>query len=240
MKTIENSAISVVILAGGRGTRIHALYPDVPKPLIPVAGKPFLYWLTLWLSRHGLSTFIYSAGYMAEKIEAFVAGGMDGLCLTCIREDDPLGTGGAILHCLHACDEWIVAVNGDGLVMGGLEKLLSCCGQDIDGAILGVRVADASRFGSLSTDSFGSLIGFREKQAGQGLINGGVYLFRKSILELVARSGPCSLEYDLFSEMIAKGARIRVIDTEAAFIDIGTPETVKQADAFVRAHVQLS
>ena len=174
---------------------------------------------------------------MAEKIEAFAAVGMSGLNLACIREDEPLGTGGALIHCLPACDEWILTVNGDGLVMGGLNKLLSCCLQDVDGAMLGVRVSDASRFGSLSTDSSGFLSGFREKQAGQGLINGGVYLFRKSILKRVMWRVPCSLEYDLFPEMIANGARIRVIETEAAFIDIGTPETVKQADAFVRAHV---
>jgi D-glycero-alpha-D-manno-heptose 1-phosphate guanylyltransferase len=100
-----------------------------------------------------------------------------------------------------------------------------------------VRVPDAARFGSLSTDNTGRLTGFREKQPGYGLVNGGVYLFRKSLLERLGCLGPCSMEHDIFPELINNGVNIRVIETEAPFIDIGTPETVMHAETFVRSHL---
>lgn len=229
--------LTIVILAGGKGTRIQELYPDVPKPLVPVAGKPFLHWLTLWLSHHGPKRFIFSIGHLGHQIEGFAAQGIEGLDLACIREAQPLGTGGGLLNCLTSCSDWIMVVNGDGLVIGGISELLACRSATWDGAMLGVQVSDASRFGSLLTDGRGCLSGFREKAPGAGLVNGGVYLFRKSLLEQVARPGSCSIEYDLFPDMLLKGAKISVIETDGAFIDIGTPETVREAEVFVRRHL---
>jgi NDP-sugar pyrophosphorylase family protein len=232
-------AVTVVILAGGKGTRLRGLYPDLPKPLVPVAGQPFLYWLTRWIARHGPRHFVYSTGYMADQIEAWsVDGQMPDLNRVCRREEAPLGTGGGLLNCLDLCSDWIMVANGDGLVMDGIDEILALTQTGADGGILGVEVPDASRFGSLKVDGTGRLTGFAEKMEGAGLINGGLYIFSKSLLEKIYRFGPVSMETELFPEMIDVGANLQVVARkDAPFIDIGTPETVVQAEAFIRRHV---
>jgi D-glycero-alpha-D-manno-heptose 1-phosphate guanylyltransferase len=234
--------VTVVVLAGGKGTRLRGLYPKLPKPLVPVAGKPFLHWLTNWIASHGPSRFVYSTGYMADRIEAWsVDGEMPDLHRFCRREEEPLGTGGGLLNCLDLCSDWIMVANGDGLVMGGIAEMLALAQTDVDGGILGVDVPDTSRFGSLQVDDHGRLVGFAEKKEGAGLINGGLYIFRKSLLENFYRAGPVSIETELFPEMIAAGANLRVVArNDAPFIDIGTPETVVQAEAFIRTRVLRS
>lgn len=238
MTDVEN--VTAVILAGGRGTRLRDLYPDTPKPLIPVAGKPFLHWLTLWIHRHGPSRFIYSTGHLAEQIEQWASDdSLPGVIRIACREEQPLGTGGALLHCLDRCADWCLVANGDGLVMGGIDALLDERLNGVDGALIGIEVEDASRFGSLEVDADGRLLAFREKVGGTGLINGGLYLFRTALLRDRMPSGAQSLERDIFPDLLSSGANIRVVNAgQAPFIDIGTPETIVQAEKFVLQHLK--
>lgn len=231
--------VSVVVLAGGKGTRLRDLFPDVPKPLVPVAGQPFLYWLTNWIAAHGPRHFVFSTGYMAEQIEAWARDGqMPGIERSCCREEVPLGTGGGLLNCLGQCREWILVVNGDGLVMDGIGDVLALKDQRVDGGLLAVEVDDASRFGSLKMTADRRLTGFLEKVPGRGFINGGLYLFHKPMLQRYFRSGALSVETDLFPQMIDGGEDLRVVAcSDAPFIDIGTPETVALAEDFVRTHI---
>lgn len=234
--------VSVVILAGGKGTRLKNLFPDLPKPLIPVAGKPFLYWLTSWIAHHGPRHFIYSTGYMADRIKAWSSdGSMSGIERVCRRETETLGTGGGLFNCLELCRSWVLVANGDGLVMGGIDEILELTAADVDGGLLGVEVPDTSRYGSLKTDTNRRLKDFAEKVPGRGLINGGLYLFRKELLVDHYRPGHCSIEADIFPELIASGAHLQVaVPDDAPFIDIGTPETVTQAEDFVTRHLRLN
>jgi D-glycero-alpha-D-manno-heptose 1-phosphate guanylyltransferase len=232
--------VSVVVLAGGRGTRIQAIHPDIPKPMAPVAGKPFLHWLTRWLEQHGLRHFIYSTGYRSADIESWASNDeFPNLTRTCCKEQTPLGTGGGLFNCLDHCRNWIVVANGDGLVMNGVATLLDLRNEaGIDGGLLGLEVDDAERYGSLAMDADGLLTGFREKVPGRGIINGGLYIFRRDLLTANHIDGPCSIEYDLFPALIAAGAKLRVVDAgAAAFIDIGTPQTLIEAESFVKSHL---
>ncbi|MBB1093381.1 NTP transferase domain-containing protein [Rhodopseudomonas palustris] len=234
--------ISVVVLAGGRGTRLQGLFPEIPKPMVPVAGRPFLHWLTLWLARHGPRHFVYSTGYRAEQIEAWAADdSLPDITRICRREETPLGTGGGLLNCLELCRPWILVANGDGLVMKGIADLLALRGRpDCDGGLLGVEMADTSRYGSLTVSDNGRLTGFQEKMPGRGIINGGVYLLRTELLRNSGWSGACSIELDLFPDLIRRSARLNVIPVSGApFIDIGTPETVRDATRFVKTYLLL-
>jgi D-glycero-alpha-D-manno-heptose 1-phosphate guanylyltransferase len=228
--------VTALVLAGGRGTRIQAIHPDIPKPMVPVAGKPFLHWLTLWLARHGLDHFVYSTGFRADAIDAWIHDDeFPALTRIARPEDSPLGTGGGLFNSLDACRDWVLVVNGDGLVMGGISELLALRHlAGIDGALLGVDVEDTSRYGSLEIDAAQRLTGFQEKVPGQGTINGGLYLFRKSFLDAHRVHGPSSIERDLFPSFIRRHADLRVVRTTAPFIDIGTPETLRQAETFIR------
>ena len=140
--------------------------------------------------------------------------------------------------CMDAAEDWFLALNGDSVVLCELQSLLQHAGRDdIDGAIVGLPVADTSRFGSLEVDAAGVLKGFREKQPGSGLINGGIYLMRRSRLEAFRSPGAVSMETDILPGLLAAGKRILVIDAgKAPFIDIGTPETLAAADRFVADH----
>jgi D-glycero-alpha-D-manno-heptose 1-phosphate guanylyltransferase len=227
--------VSVVILAGGRGTRLQGLFRDVPKPMIPVAGQPFLFWLTRWIAKHGPSHFVYSTGYLAPAIEQWVSlGTMPGIYRESCRENAPLGTGGGLMNCIDLCRPWVVVVNGDSLVMHGIDRLLRIKDCNVDGGLLGVEVHDTSRYGRLEVGKDGKLTGFKEKAAGEGLINGGAYIFRKQLLLQEVTKGRQSIEYDILPLFISKDIHLSVVNAgPAPFIDIGTPETVFQAEQFV-------
>ena len=234
--------VTVVILAGGRGTRLRGLFPHLPKPLVPVAGRPFLHWLTQWIAQHGLRHFVYSSGYMADQMENWVAdGSLPEIHRLCRREEEPLGTGGGLLNCLDLCREWVLAANGDGLVMAGIDKLLELRTQEVDGGLVAVGVPDASRYGSLKVREDGRLEAFTEKVPGHGLVNGGLYLFRRDLLLQRFQTGKASIETDIFPQLIEAGVRLKVVvSQDAPFIDIGTPETVRQAEDFVIRHLLLN
>ena len=232
--------VTAVILAGGMGTRLRSLYPDVPKPMIAVAGRPFLYWLTAWLASHGLTHFVYSTGHRAEQIESWSEGGdFPELTRLCRRETEPLGTGGGLLNCLDLCRDYVLVANGDGLIMDGIAALLSLRHvAPVDGGLIGVAVEDATRYGSLAIGEGDRLTGFREKIPGPGVANGGLYLFRTALLRAHHRPGPLSIEYELIPQMIHAGACLRVVcPAEPAFIDIGTPESLSEAERFVETHL---
>lgn len=239
--------ITTIVLAGGRGTRIAHLTGERPKPLVEVRGRPFLDWLTYYLMRAGLRDFVFSAGFKAEQIETWCAAfeasarSRGEISVNVVREDAPLGTGGAVMACLDHCEEWLLALNGDSLALFDLDRLLSIAGtRDIDGAVVGLPIDDASRYGSLDIDADGYLRGFHEKRAGSGMINAGFYLLRKSLLLPHRRDGQMSMETELLPALLEAGARLRVIDAGAApFIDIGTPETLRAADLFIARHEAL-
>lgn len=226
-----------VILAGGAGTRIRHLLPGLPKPLAPVAGRPFLDWVIRYLHRQGVRSIVLSAGFLAEQLEAFA----HTRAVACVREPQPLGTGGGFLHALAGSgreEREILACNGDSLVLTELGPLLQSL-QDpaVDAALLGVHVADASRYGSLNLALDGSLLGFAEKRSGAGLVNAGVYLFRRSLIGRFPQKRPLSFEYDVFPSLLASGAKIRGVPCTGPFLDIGTEASLARADVFIREHM---
>jgi len=102
--------------------------------------------------------------------------------------------------------------------------------------LLGVRVPDASRFGTLKTDEHSRLLGFSEKRPGAGLVNGGVYLFRRAALARFPAQRPLSIEYDVFPALVLQNANIKVVSCDAPFLDIGTESTLAQAGVFIEQH----
>ena len=230
---------TTVILAGGLGSRVAGRYPDLPKPLIEAAGRPFLYWVTLSLADAGARDIVYATGHLGDMIENWVSGPdlPRDIRRRCHREDRPLGTAGAVAACLDMCAETLLVANGDSLIAKPLRPAIErFMAGDLDGVVVGARVVDASRYGTLATDADGLLTGFAEKQPGHGIVNGGVYLLRKSLLASFRDRAPLSLEYDLFPEALADGARLGVVCLDGDFIDIGTPRTVVAASDFIDSH----
>ncbi len=229
--------VTAVILAGGKGTRIRELYPDVPKPMIQIGGRPFLHWPTAFFASHDVRHFVYSTGHKGEQIRKWCEdSSMPGLTRIICHENEPLGTGGGLLNCLVGCGEWVVVANGDSLCLAGVPEILALAdNNNLAGGIIGIYQEDTSSYGSLELDEQGRLLSFREKISGKGYINAGIYLFNTKVLHQLQMQGPCSIEHDLIPKLLQAGEKIQVILVHnAPFIDIGTPESIRYADNFVR------
>jgi D-glycero-alpha-D-manno-heptose 1-phosphate guanylyltransferase len=230
-----------VVLAGGFGTRIRHLHPDLPKPMIPVAGEPFLHWVCRWLAREGIRRAVVSTGHLAEVVDAWLARGpVPGLRLSSAREEEPLGTAGGFLHSVARLEgeAWdaVVVANGDSLVVADLAPALARAREPgVDAVILGIEVEDASRYGTLEVSPLLRLRAFREKRPGAAIVNAGVYVFPRRTVEGLSRARSPSFEKDVFPDLLTRGSRIDVVPVRAPFLDIGVPESLAQADSFIRS-----
>ena len=219
---VNPEKITAVVLAGGFGTRIRHLLGDLPKTMAPVAGKPFVEWIVRYLAAHNIRKVILSTGHLADRVEAhFQSQPIKSARVTCVPELQPLGTAGGFLNAAGSASEtpdaWLV-MNGDSLALAPLDELLHSLEDPArSGGILGVRVPDASRFGTISENAAHDLTGFNEKKPGAGTINAGVYLFRAAALEKFPRKTPLSFETEVFPSLLAQNVRLKVCVTNAPF-----------------------
>lgn len=220
-----------VILVGGLGTRLGAITADCPKPLLDVDGKPFLAHLIANAHRFGFDKFVLLAGYKAELVESFAASltAETGLEITVCTEESPAGTAGALKSAEDILEDEFLLLNGDTIFdFNFLDLAISKAGSPWLGRIALRRVNDTSRYGKveLAGDRITSL---REKagERSEGLINGGVYWFSRSILDLI-RTVPCGLESDVFPQLVAEGL-LQGVEYSGPFIDIGVPDDLALA-----------
>ncbi|MGC4055493.1 MAG: sugar phosphate nucleotidyltransferase [Paludibaculum sp.] len=191
---------SLLILAGGRGTRLQNLHPDLPKPMVPVAGRPFLDWMIEFWEQQGADDVLVSTGYLADVIEDFLSARGRG---ETVREREALGTGGAVRYAVahRQVSDPFVVTNGDSLVAADLNSMWDLP-PGADAAIAAIEVDDAGRFGTLAIDDAGFLQRFEEKRPGAGWINAGIYCFRRSLIEAFP-PGASSIETDVFPALLA-------------------------------------
>lgn len=232
---IRISDVTAVVLAGGLGTRVAALYPDIPKPMIPFDGEPFLAFLVDYVRSQGIERIVLSTGYRGEIVGAYFAGVKDVFCL---READPLGTGGALRAVVREINPEgpLIALNGDSFAPFRIDTLVSALNGGAEISLGVVEVDDAARFGALELDFRGRLKRFLEKHGvrQKGLINAGIYLFRTADLLASSPEGASSLEKDLFPEWLSSGTKVATTIIDGPFLDIGTPESLKEGREFLR------
>jgi D-glycero-alpha-D-manno-heptose 1-phosphate guanylyltransferase len=235
---LELGQIEAVVLAGGFGTRVAHLLTGLPKPMAPVAGRPFLEWVVRYLAAQGIRRVILSTGHLAHVIEDhFRNQPVPGVVTRCVAETQPLGTAGGFLNAVRLSGDfpaaWLI-LNGDSLVFAGLAEIASELGDPaVAGVVVGCAVADASRYGTLAVGPGGVLQGFAEKRPGKGVINAGIYLLRDSLVREMTGTPPLSFEQDVFPQTIKRGARLKAVAVTAPFLDIGTPESLREAESFV-------
>jgi D-glycero-alpha-D-manno-heptose 1-phosphate guanylyltransferase len=222
-----------IILAGGLGTRLRGVVSDVPKPMAPIAGRPFLEILLRRLSAKKFTRVILSIGFMAEKIMDHFGDHFAGLDLVYVIEDRPMGTGGALKMALPHCQgDHAFVFNGDTYLDLEVDQLEECWQAERVPMIVAREVPDTSRYGRLIIDS-GRVTGFAEKGVpGPGIINAGCYVFPSDILAGES-SEAFSIEIDFIARELAT-RRFNVFVTQGHFIDIGLPED------FYRAQNELS
>jgi D,D-heptose 1,7-bisphosphate phosphatase len=224
-----------VILVGGLGTRLGSLTRDCPKPMLPVAGRPFLCQLIDNAARFGFRRFLLLAGYLSEVVSAQFPHGLHRtpagvVAVEVLREPEPLGTGGALRLARHRLASEFLMMNGDSSFDF---NWLSLC-EPLAGAVGRLalrRVEEASRYGVVACDGERVVEMLeRPKAPGPGDINGGVYWLSRDILELIPGEGPVSLEREVFPRAIGQG-RLKARLEAGPFIDIGVPADYKAAAA---------
>jgi D-glycero-D-manno-heptose 1,7-bisphosphate phosphatase len=220
-----------VILVGGKGTRLGAIAHAVPKPMLPIAGdRPFVDYLLEMIERHGYRDIILLAGHLGDAVEAAYDRRQIGqAAVRVMREPVPLGTAGALTAAREVLDARFLLMNGDAFFDINLRALEQASRRFGATATLALRaVADAARYGRVIEED-GRLKAFLEKdlsRPGPGVINGGVYVLKREILDLIHDS-PCSLEQQVFPALIERG-EITGREFKGYFLDIGLPETLEQ------------
>jgi D-glycero-alpha-D-manno-heptose 1-phosphate guanylyltransferase len=216
--------MEAIVLAGGFGTRLREVVPDLPKPMAPIAGRPFLEILLSTLARKGFTRIVLSLGFMAEKIIDHFGESYAGMHLFYEVESQPLGTGGAIRAALTRCEsDHVFIFNGDtylDLEVDELERLWQARCHPV---IVVREVSDTARFGRVEM-SDGRINAFLEKGlSGAGLINAGCYVLPKEILNIFSLGQPFSLETEFFIKYLQR-IRFDGFVTHGQFIDIGVPD----------------
>lgn len=231
----------VIILVGGLGTRLRSVVSDVPKPLAPVAGRPFLAWVLDALAAQGIRRVILATGFMGDRVLVACGDSWQGMELMYSRESKPLGTGGAIALAFSQ-------VRGDTcLVFNGDTWLTFDCaafdhGWQASGARLAVvlaAVADVSRYGAARVECE-RVIGVVEKgRAGPGYINAGVYGIRRSLLADFPALESFSFEREVLVPAVQREAVFGYTHTRD-FVDIGVPQDYQYAQHLVPAAAGLT
>lgn len=221
-----------IIIAGGLGTRLQPTVPYLPKSMAPVGGRPFLEYLLKYLENNFVQNIILSLGYKADSIIRHFGTVFGKLNLSFIVENEPLGTGGAIMKALdYTSSDNVIVMNGDTLFDVDLPEMLQQ--HIISKALVTValhEVPDTGRYGAVVTNADGRIVAFREKQpgAGRGHVNGGVYIFSREYLKTLNLPEKFSLEKDLFQAHFSDGSYYGYYDS-GYFIDIGIPADYNRA-----------
>lgn len=234
--------ITAILLVGGCGTRIAEQHPGVPKPLVPVAGRPWLEWVVRHYVDHGVYRFVLATSHLGEQVEGWIEARtqINDESLVCVPDPTPRGTGGAVLNCLpHVCTPYVLIANGDTLLLKAPPPTVA----RIDGYAVGLHLADTGTPGRLRFNDSGFLTGLDDPSPGrQGWVNTGVYQFQTARLRVAIDrelDQPISFEALLNAALTRGRLRIVVAAHHPAppFLDIGTPEGLARAEGFVREHL---
>ena len=228
--------MEAIILAGGLGSRLKAVVPEVPKPMAPINGRPFLEYLLDYWANQGVNRFILSVGYKREIIVAYFGEHYKGAQMSYAVEDQPRGTGGGLLLALerlHQPDPFLV-INGDTFFEVDLASMRRYHEEKQAEVTIALRdVESNNRYARVVVNDAGRITSFdsRACTSGRTLINGGVYLAQRSAFGGIAStsSDPVSIEDQLYPSMLAASRRLFGYRSRGKFIDIGIPEDYQRA-----------
>ena len=227
--------MQAIVLAGGLGTRLRGAVDDLPKPMAPVRGRPFLAFVLDQLVDSGFKTVTLATGYRHEAIRSYFGADYRALALRYSVEPEPLGTGGAIrLACDGVSADNVFVLNGDTYLELDFRAMLAAH-ADIEAeiTIAVCHVPDVARYGALelTDDTVGA---FLEKgRSGPGWINAGTYVMGPKLRARLQRRGAFSFERDLLVPGVSS-IRPHAFRSSGRFIDIGTPEDYARAQLFFR------
>ncbi len=227
---------TAIILAGGFGTRLRSVVPDLPKPMAPVNGHPFLSFLMDYWIAQGVEKFILSVGYKSEIIQDFYDNEYHKTPVEYSVEDTPLGTGGGLILAMQklTTEKEVLVLNGDTFFSVDLPSLKWCSeSSNADIVIALFKTKSRGRYGSVNIDAEGRIISFTDEDAtSKSYCNGGVYLIQRNIfskfVKTIRSDSFISLEKEIFFNLLVNKANLRGFFTQGIFIDIGVPDDYKR------------
>jgi D-glycero-alpha-D-manno-heptose 1-phosphate guanylyltransferase len=219
---------TAIILAGGMGTRLRSVVPDLPKPMAPISGRPFIeYQLDYWIDQ-GVDRFVVSVGYKKEVIMNHFGSSYRSVPLIYAIEEEPLGTGGGLLLASQGLGEPFLVVNGDTFFEVNLAQLLKFhSDHSADWTFSLFRTSEVGRYMGIEVKTNGYIDSLKSGTREMGrLANGGVYLVNPSVLanKSFIPGSKLSLEDDLLPALLAHGCKLFGLEFLGVFIDIGIPE----------------
>jgi D-glycero-alpha-D-manno-heptose 1-phosphate guanylyltransferase len=226
---------TAVVLAGGLGTRLKSIVPDLPKPMAPICGRPFLAFLLDYWVGQGIKRFVLSVGYKHQAIMNYFGRSINGVTIEYVVEDAPLGTGGGLLLVYQrlALSSPFLLLNGDTYFAIELKKFSELAKQvDADWCFSLFSMSDNGRYLGVDVNDKGEISNLLSSiGTGERLVNGGVYLVNpRSLLALnLPLENKISLEEEIFPLLIAQGHKVFGLAFDNKFIDIGVPEDYKRA-----------
>ncbi len=226
--------MQALILAGGEGTRLRPLTSTIPKPVVPLVGRPFISYMLEWLRRHGVEDVILGCGFMADAVRAVLGDGSGlGTRLRYLEEPRPLGTGGALKFAENLLEERFFMLNGDVLADFDLTALLEQHERTGARATLALYpVEDPATYGLVRCEADDSVSEFIEKpglvELDANLINAGAYILERGVLDGMPPAGTnVSIERELFPVLVGHG--LYGYEASGYWMDIGTPDRYLQA-----------
>jgi NDP-sugar pyrophosphorylase family protein len=232
---MRDASIHAFILCGGLGTRLRPMLDDRPKSMALISGVPFLQFLIEKLRSEKVGNVILGTGYMAEKIESYFGSGNNfGIHIHYSREREPLGTGGALKLAETHISDPVLILNGDSYASWDLLPMLELFTAKDAAMVIAVQaVPDVSRYGNVILDHEYRVTEFVEKGVcgGPGLINAGVYLLQKRVVNELPAGVAISLEKDVFPRLLAK--RVYGLVCKGPFVDIGIPDDLRRAQTLL-------
>lgn len=227
--------MQAIILAGGFGTRLQNVVKDIPKPMAPINAKPFLFYLLSYLKKHNFTDIIFSVHYLKEQIEQYFGNNFLGLNISYAIEEEPLGTGGAIINSFKYIDKSkpVVILNGDTFLEIDYQKLIVNHQKNkVNFTIALKEMNNCSRYGKVEINQNDVIIDFKEKSNNQeqGFINSGIYVVNPNIFDKYKNklTKKFSFETD-FLMKFTKELEINAFKVKDYFIDIGIPEDYQKA-----------
>lgn len=221
--------MQAIILCGGLSTRLGKTTEKLPKILLKIGERTVLEWQLSLLAEAGVTDVVLATGHLHDVLYEQVGEIYDGLKIRYAREEERLGTGGAIKNALRFVDDFpLFVLHGDILLKGiSLRDMFTQLRSEMDGLLLGVYVPDLTSYGEIVADSEGLITAFKEKQqeSRPGIANAAVFLFNRSITNYFPQKQVFSIEREVFP--YARNLYVHKVSIE--WIDIGVPERLEYA-----------
>lgn len=222
--------MKAIILAGGLGTRLRPVSGSIPKPMIPLLGKPLMEHIVELLRKHGITQICAAVKYRSEDIMAYFGNGSAYGVEMCYRvEEEPLGTAGCVKNCMDFLgDEDFLVISGDAACDFDLSELIRAHNDGHPAASIALyHSSQPTSFGLAVTDTHGIIRTFIEKPAWPrvvtDLVNTGIYILTRKAMELVPDGTPYDFGKELFPELLRRGEKILGVPMAGYWCDVGTP-----------------